>query len=51
MDLGWAPKLYSEDVVDSATKNNYMTQYTAGITSCFDESFQEGSILPDFLTH
>lgn len=28
-----------------------MTQYTAGITSCFDESFQEGSILPDFLIH
>ena len=58
VDLGSAQKLYSEvDVVDIATRNNWKyeklwkAQYNADITSCFDESSEEGSILLDFLTH
>ena len=57
IDLGSAQKLYSEvDVVDIATRNNWKyeklwkAQYNADISSCFDESSKEGSILLDFLT-
>ena len=58
VDLGAAQKLYTEvDLVDIAEGNSWKyeklrkSHYPCDISSCFDESSKEGSILLDFLTH
>lgn len=58
VDLGAIQKFYTEvDLVEIAERNNWKyeelwrTNYTVDISSCFDESSKEGSILLDFLTH
>ena len=58
VDLGAIQKFYTEvDLVDIAERNNWKyeelwrTNYAVDISSCFDESSKEGSILLDFLTH
>ena len=57
-DLGSIQKIYSEvDLVNIARKMNWKYEelwkanYLCDVTSCFDESSQEGSILLDLLTH
>lgn len=58
VDLGSIQKFYTEvDLVDIAVRNNWKyeelwrTHYSVDISSCFDESSEEGSSLLDFLTH
>ena len=58
VDLGSIHKFYTEvDIINIAKKNDWKyeelwrTHYTVDITSCFDESSQEGGFILDFLTH
>ena len=58
VDLGSIRKFYTEvDLVNIAVRNNWKyeelwrTNYNVDISSCFDESSKEGSLLLDFLTH
>jgi len=58
VDLGSIHKFYTEvDLVNIAVRNNWKyeelwrTNYSVDISSCFDESSEEGSLLLDFLTH
>ena len=57
-DLGSIHKFYTEvDLVNIAARNNWKyeelwkTSYSVDISSCFEESSEEGSLLLDFLTH
>ena len=58
VDLGSIHKFYTEvDLVNIAVRNNWKheelwrTSYSVDISSCFEESSEEGSLLLDFLTH